>query len=133
MKLIVTATLIASTIFFIIDFFWLTFAVKSFYKPNIGNLLLDKPIIWAAALFYVVYTIGIAILIIEPGIDSNNYLKLLVKGFIFGLVAYGTYNLTNMATLNGWSSTVVVVDMIWGGFLTALSSFMGIYITRIFF
>ena len=31
---------------------------------------------------------------------------------MFGLVAYGTYNLTNMATIKGWSPNVVFVDMI---------------------
>ena len=42
---------IASVIFLIIDVIWLSFATKSFYRPLIGNLLADKPVMWAAALF----------------------------------------------------------------------------------
>jgi uncharacterized membrane protein len=49
---------------------------------------------------------------------------------MFGLVAYGTYNLTNMATVKGWSPSVVFVDMLWGGSLTAFSSYFGILIAK---
>ena len=49
---------------------------------------------------------------------------------MFGLVAYGTYNLTNMATVKGWSYKVVYVDMLWGGMLTAFSSYFGILIAK---
>ena len=119
-------------IFLIIDVIWLSFAVKSFYKPNIGHLLLDKPVIWAAALFYIIYVLGLAIIIIEPSLNSDDTIKLLFKAFIFGIVAYGTYNLTNMATVKGWSPSVVFVDMLWGGSLTAFSSYFGILIAKKF-
>ncbi len=130
MKLILFSTFIAAVIFLIIDVIWLTFAVKYFYKPNIGHLLLDKPVMWAAALFYIIYVIGLAVVIIEPGLNSDEVFKLLFKAFMFGLVAYGTYNLTNMATVKGWSTTVVYVDMLWGGFLTAFSSYFAIFIAK---
>ena len=109
---------------------WLNYSVKNFYKPNIGHLLLDKPIMWAAALFYLIYVIGIAIVVIHPSIVPYSLVKVTYTGFIFGLVAYGTYNLTNMAVLKDWSPTVVFVDMFWGGFLTAISSTSGIYIAK---
>ena len=130
MKLLLSSTLIAAVIFLIIDIIWLSFAVKSFYKPNIGNLLLERPLIWAAVLFYIIYIFGLAIVIIEPSLNSNEVVKFLFKAFIFGLVAYGTYNLTNMATIKGWSTSVVFVDMLWGGFLTAFSSYFGIIIAK---
>ena len=130
MKLLIFSTVIAALIFLIIDIIWLSFAVKSFYRPNIGHLLLDKPVIWAAAMFYIVYVFGLCVVIIEPSLDYENTLKFLFKAFIFGLVAYGTYNLTNMATVKGWSSNVVFVDMMWGGSLTAFSSYFGILIAK---
>ncbi len=130
MKILLSSTLIAALIFLIIDVIWLSFSVKSFYRPNIGHLLLEKPIIWAAVLFYIIYVFGLAIVIIEPSLNSNEVLKLLFKAFIFGVVAYGTYNLTNMATIKGWSINVVFVDMLWGGTLTAFSSYFGIFIAK---
>ena len=133
MKILIFSTLIASIIFLLIDVIWLSFSVKYFYRPNIGHLLLDKPILWAAALFYLIYVFGIAFLVIQPTIESDYIFKAIYNGFLFGLVAYGTYNLTNMATIKGWSSTVVFVDMLWGGSLTAFSSFIGILISKKFF
>ena len=50
MKILLSSTLFAALIFLIIDVIWLSFAVKSFYRPNLGHLLLDKPVMWAAAL-----------------------------------------------------------------------------------
>ena len=130
MKLLYTSTLFAALIFLFIDIIWLSFSVKLFYRPNIGHLLLDRPVIWAAAMFYIVYVFGLSIVIIEPSLNFDNSFKFLFKAFMFGLVAYGTYNLTNMATVKGWSPSVVFVDMFWGGSLTAFSSYYGISIAK---
>ena len=132
MKIILISTLFAAVIFLIIDVIWLSFSVKYFYRPNIGHLLLEKPIMWAAILFYIVYVFGLGVVIIEPSLNSEDTLKFIFKAFIFGLVAYGTYNLTNMATVKGWSPSVVLVDMVWGGSLTAFSSYFGITIAKKF-
>ncbi len=126
MKIVVYSTLIAAFVFLIIDVIWLSFAVKTFYKPNIGNLLLDKPVMWAAVMFYIIYVLGLGVVVIEPSINSLNTFNFIFKAFMFGLVAYGTYNLTNMATVKGWSINVVIVDMLWGGSLTAFSTYVGI-------
>ena len=130
MKLLISATIISALIFLIIDVIWLSFSVKSFYRPNIGHLLLETPVMWAAILFYLIYVIGLAVVIIEPSLDYQNTQKFLIKAFMFGLVAYGTYNLTNMATIKGWSPSVVFVDMIWGGSLTTFSSYFGILLAK---
>lgn len=130
MKLILLSTFTAAIIFLIIDVIWLTFAVKLFYRPNLGSLLLDSPVMWAAVSFYLMYVIGIGIVIIEPSLGNTLDLKFFIRAFIFGLVAYGTYNLTNMATIKGWSANVVFVDMFWGGLLTAVSSYSGIMIVK---
>jgi uncharacterized membrane protein len=44
---------------------------------------------------------------------------------MLGLVAYGTYDLTNQATLLGWPTLVTVVDLVWGTFLTATGAALG--------
>ena len=48
-----------------------------------------------------------SIVVIQPCINDDSVFKSVYIGFVFGLVAYGTYNLTNMAVLKGWSPTVV--------------------------
>ena len=130
LKCFILATIITSLVFLLIDVIWLSFATKSFYRPLIGNLLTDKPVLWAAALFYILYVVGVATIVIQPCIHDSSILKSLYIGFIFGLVAYGTYNLTNMAVLKGWSPTVVFVDMFWGGSLTSFSAGSGIFLAK---
>ena len=129
-KCMLVATFIASIIFLIVDIIWLSFATKSFYRPLIGNLLTDTPVMWAAALFYILYVFGMALVVIQPCVESEGLFKTIYTGFIFGLVAYGTYNLTNMAVLKGWSPTVTFVDMFWGGSLTALSATTGLFLAK---
>jgi len=133
MKTLFLSIIFTSVFFLIIDVIWLSFSVKSFYRPNLGNLILDKPIMWAAVLFYLVYVIGLSILVLQPAIDQNSIFKAFFTGIVFGLAAYGTYNLTNMATIKDWSTKVVFVDMIWGGILTGSSCALGLYITKKFF
>ncbi len=130
LKCFILATLITSLVFLVIDVIWLSFATRSFYRPLIGNLLTDSPVLWAAALFYILYVVGVSIVVIQPCIHDSSILRTVYIGFIFGLVAYGTYNLTNMAVLKGWSPTVVFVDMFWGGSLTAFSAGSGIFFAK---
>ncbi len=129
-KCLFVAVVISSLVFLIIDVIWLSFATKSFYRPLLGDLISDKPVIWAAVLFYILYMFGMAIIVIQPCIETSGLSKSLFIGFIFGLVAYGTYNLTNMAVIKNWSPTVVFVDMFWGGALTAFSATTGLFLAK---
>ena len=132
-KSLIISFFFVSTIFLIIDVLWLSITVKSLYRPALGSLLKDKPVMWAAVLFYFIYMIGLALIIIKPALDNDSIFQALWTGIVFGVVAYGTYNLTNMATIKNWSSSIVWIDMIWGGLLTGFSSATGIYLTKTFF
>ena len=133
MKILLLSLLFASIIFLVIDILWLSYSVKYFYRPNLGSLLNDKPVMWAAILFYFVYVFGIAVLILQPALDRDSIVYAFWMGIVLGLVSYGTYNLTNMATIKNWSMSVVFVDMIWGGLLTGTSSSIGIFLAKKFF
>ncbi len=130
MKILFLSTFFASIIFLLIDIIWLSYSVKNFYRPNLENLLNDKPVFWAAIFFYLLYMFGLLILVIKPALDNNSVSQAFWLGLVFGLIAYGTYNLTNMATIKGWSEKVVFIDMIWGAALTSLSSSLGILIAK---
>ena len=82
MKILLSSILASSFIFLIVDIIWLSFAVKSFYRPNLGDLLLNQPVLWAAITFYFVYIVGISILIIHPGVNQDYYINIFVKGFV---------------------------------------------------
>jgi Predicted membrane protein len=109
---------LASIIFLIIDVIWLSITVKTIYRPALGLLINDKPVMWAAALFYIIYVVSLTLIILRPALDNESVFQAFWTGAVFGIVTYGTYNLTNMATIKDWSPTIVWIDMIWGGFLT---------------
>ena len=132
-KSLIISFIFVSTIFLIIDVLWLSITVKSLYRPALGDLLKDKPVMWAAVLFYIIYMIGVALIILKPALANDSISQALWTGVVFGVVAYGTYNLTNMATVKNWSASIVWIDMLWGGFLTGFSSAVGIYLTKVFF
>jgi uncharacterized membrane protein len=68
--------------------------------------------------------------VIIPAIEKQSAIRALLLGAIFGLITYATYDLTNYATLKGFPLNVVIIDLIWGTFLTATVSLAGYYITK---
>lgn len=109
-------------VFFAIDVVWLNFVAKGFYRERLGSLLLADFNLPVALVFYLLYIVGILVFAVLPGIESGSVLEALWRGALFGLIAYGTYDLTNLATLKDWSPAVVAVDMVWGTVLTATVS-----------
>lgn len=103
----------------ILDALWLTVVAQKFYESQIGNLLLDQPNMVAAFLFYFIYLIGVTMFVIAPALKISSVSFALRRGALFGFVAYATYDLTNLATLSGFTTTLVIVDLIWGALLTA--------------
>lgn len=119
-----------TTIFLLIDIIWLSQSFSYIYQPNIGELLRENIIIFPAILFYIIYPLGATILVALPSLEKVLIKTIFINGFVLGVIAYGTYNLTNMATLDGWSAKVVIIDMIWGGFLTGVSVLLGTLISK---
>ena len=46
------------------------------------------------------------------------------------MIAYATYDLTNLATLNHWPPLVTAVDLVWGTVLGASVSFFSVRLGR---
>lgn len=113
---------IAGLIMGALDYIWLGFIAKNFYAIELGTLLLEKPNIIAAAAFYFIYIIGLVVFVINPSLDNGSLWSVLSYGSLFGLVTYATYDLTNLATINGFTLKVALIDMCWGAFITAATS-----------
>lgn len=112
------------------DALWLTVMTSRFYKSQIGSLLLEKPNMAAAVVFYVIYVVGVVMFVLSPALEKGSWLHALGYGTLFGLVTYATYDLTNLSTIKGFTLKVVIVDMIWGACLTALVSVIAYGIIR---
>jgi uncharacterized membrane protein len=113
------------------DLLWLGVFMKSFYQNNLGHLMGN--VSWLPAIiFYLLYSFGILFFVVKPGLEFGSLTKVLLYGSLLGLIAYGTYDLTNHATLKNWPLVVTIVDIIWGVVLTTLISVISYYSVKLF-
>jgi uncharacterized membrane protein len=119
MRLYVIHYCIVLAIFLAVDFAWLSTAGRGIYVNEIGGLLRDRPNFLVAFLFYALFAAGLLVFVIEPAATSGLSKSALVLGGFFGLVAYATYDLTNLATLKGFTTKIALIDMLWGTVLSA--------------
>lgn len=116
--------------FFVLDFIWLGFVAKTFYQREIGPLLLENFNLAAAGGFYLVFVVGVVIFAVAPALQAGSWKTALLYGALFGFFTYATYDMTNLATLKGWSPTVTIVDIAWGTALTGTAALLGYGATR---
>lgn len=115
----------------VLDFLWLSTMTKLFYRPRLGDLLNAQPVWAPALLFYVLYGIGLLAFVLRPALnDGTSLLAVFLWACLFGLVAYGTYDLTNHATIRDWPLAVTVVDMAWGALISGVASVVGVWLAR---
>ncbi len=108
--------------FWLLDAVWLGIISKDFYQKDLGNLL-RKEIHWLPAIiFYLLYPVGIAFFALAPAKEAASLQRAATFGALLGLIAYATYDLSNMATLKGWPLSVVITDILWGIFVTGSSA-----------
>lgn len=109
----------AAVLFLIIDMVWLLWLGRSFYVSEIGDLLRQPPNLGAAGAFYVLYVTGLMIMVIWPAVQAQSVPQAVLFGAMLGLVAYGTYDLTNLAVMKGFTTKIAIIDMLWGTVLTS--------------
>ncbi len=114
-------------VFLILDGIWLGVLMAPTYKAQLGPLLLDSPRILPAALFYAFYMVGIIVFAILPGIDAQQWQRTALLGALLGLMAYGAYDMTNLATLKGWPLQISLIDLAWGAVITSVSATAGYF------
>ena len=127
---VIVAVLSAGVIMGILDFVWLGFVAKKIYYDEMGKMLRDKPNMVAALLFYVIYVAGVVCFVVSPALKNDSLVNAVLFGAFFGLVAYATYDLTNLATMKSFSRKIVVIDLIWGACITAAMSVGAFIITN---
>jgi uncharacterized membrane protein len=111
--------------FMTLDFLWLTTASPTIYQHEIGQLLLAQPRMVPAVLFYALYMVGVVVFVVRPALAKGELSAAATKGALFGVIAYATYDLTNLATLEGFTDKLALIDMVWGGLVTGVSAGVG--------
>ncbi len=122
--------LVTAIIFFAADAVGLRLLVKPVFERHIAHLFADPFRVLPAALFYLGYVAGLLWFVSLPALRAGDPVAALVGGVALGVLAYGTYEFTNYATLRDWSVQQVAVDTTWGGVLTGFSAWAGVMIAR---
>ena len=119
---IIIASLAGIIIFMVLDYIWLAHIAKKFYLDSLGSHVTIHdgslvPYLPAVPLVYIVSVIAIWVFVLSSVQDVK---EAAFYGTLLGLLMYGFYDLTNMATLRGYSWSMVAVDSIWGGVVVGI-------------
>ena len=117
---------VTAAIFLLLDFLGIRFLIRPVFERNVGHLLAEPLRLGPAATFYLGYVAGLSWLVSWPALKANDPLHALIGGLVLGAMCYGTYEMTNYATLADWSWEQVIVDGLWGTLLTGFSAWAGV-------
>lgn len=113
--------LLSTLIFLVIDLPWLGLIAKSFYDRQLAPF--ERTIRWPAAIAtYLLICLGLTLVVVPKA--AGNPLRALGWGALLGLLMYGVYDLTNRATLAGWSWQMTIADILWGMTICGLVSWL---------
>ncbi|CZQ83130.1 Hypothetical protein Tpal_402 [Trichococcus palustris] len=125
--------LLTLAVFFLVDIVWLGVISKNLYKKYLGHLMTPTVNWTAAIIFYLLFIAGLVFFVINPALAKGSLLYAILAGGFFGLIAYGTYDLTNLATLKDWPLLITVIDLVWGTFLNAATAGITYVVAEKFF
>jgi uncharacterized membrane protein len=122
-------------VFLAIDFLWLGVIMSKFYKDELGVLARISngaltPVVWAAGIVYVLIPLGIILFALPRVSQDNMVFSALFWGFIYGIVLYGVYDMTNYSLVSKWSLRMSIVDILWGGTINAVVTCVAAFFDR---
>jgi uncharacterized membrane protein len=119
------AYIVTFIVFMGMDFSFVLGFAAPVYKQELGPLLLTQFKAIPSVLFYVIYIFGVVLFAVAPALKERRWQRALIMGVALGLVAYATYDLTNLGTMKGFSQKIVFIDMAWGMTVTSVSATVG--------
>lgn len=110
-----------------IDLLFLGLIAKNFFIAQVGDMIGEVRTA-PAILFYCLYIAGI--LIFVSASPETTWRSTLLYGALFGFFCYATFELTSLSLLKHWTWPVVIMDIAWGTFVTAVSATLGLLIAN---
>ncbi len=118
--------MVTTGVFLGLDMLGIRYLIRPVFERHVGHLLADPLRLGPAAVFYLFYVAGLLWFVSLPALKAGAPVQALIGGAILGFIAYGTYEMTNYATLADWSLQQVVVDGLWGTALTGFAAWAGV-------
>mgnify|MGYP006292010683 FL=1 len=123
---------VALSVFLVVDLIWIGFIARTFYQDQLGFILASSPNWTAAIIFYLMFVAGLLFFVVMPGLKKKGMKDSLFRAAVFGILTYGTYDLTNLALIEGWPVLVTAVDIIWGMILSMTVCLVSVKVCRHF-
>lgn len=130
MKLFLIAFVSILIGYLILDGLWLGVIAKQSYTSAMAGMLRESYPIWPWATFYTSYCAAIAYLAVLSNVDMP-WWRAAISGALLGMAAYGAYNLTNYAILEGWPLSITLKDWAWGTSITCVTSIFGWWVVQV--
>jgi uncharacterized membrane protein len=84
----------------------------------------------AGGAFYLLFAWAIVVFAVSPSLKAQSRLQALLLWGFLGLISYGTYDLTNLATLKHRPLSVTLIDLAWGALVCASVSVIVYFIAQ---
>lgn len=128
------AAIAAIVAIIVLDAIWLGLIATPFYAyhmAEVGRLVDGKfdPNLAAALVVYILLALGIVVFVVPATIKST-LRHAFARGALLGLVIYGVYDFTNMATLKSWPLVLALSDTIWGATVCGCASVAAVWVLQ---
>ena len=116
---------LSAVVCFGLDMLWLGVLARDFYQKQLATIL-RPDVQWAPAVgFYLLFVVAVMVFAVVPALERGSLGRAVWSGAFLGLVAYATYDLTNLALARDFPAIVAVVDMAWGTTISAVVAAAG--------
>jgi len=123
--------LTALIVLLVLDMLWLRVIAYDWYRQGMGDHMAEQPNLVAAALFYVLYPVGLVIFGAQLGHTDTGVAHALLMGALFGFFAYATYDLTNLAVMKNWPLSLSLLDLGWGTLVSGVAAAGAKFVSRL--
>ncbi|MFT5509201.1 MAG: putative membrane protein [Hyphomicrobiaceae bacterium] len=113
-------------VFGIMDAIWLSQMAAKLYRPMLGDMMVENVRIIPALVFYLFFPVGLVVFAVMPALRDGSVLSALAAGALLGALCYGTYELTNYATLKSWTLQVTVIDIVYGAVVSGICAALAV-------
>lgn len=112
----------------ILDVLWLGVIAKPLITKWLAPWMTGGFKIWPAAIVYVLLALGTTFFVLPK---ASSVGTAVLWGALLGLIIYGVYDMTNLATISNWPWKFALTDMAWGTTAGALIAMISYWISKL--
>ena len=112
--------LVAGATMLVLDVVWLT--VRASYHQALFQSVQGSPLTMRLLPAIGVYLLLPVIVVLSAVRGAKSTADAARRGALTGALLYGFYDLTNYATLKGWTATMALTDTAWGATVCAVGA-----------